>query len=200
MDNTGITPVMNMGGNDGMGMGAGAWIFGLIVLLALFNGGFGGNNGNSNAIQADVQRGFDAQNLQAQTRDIMGAVTSGTAQTIAASTANASNAINAIKDGNANIIREFGNVETALTALAGKQQECCCSTLRAIDGVNYANAMNTQKILDALSANRIADLQNKVNALELQQAVAGVVRYPNAFVYSSGTNPFCPSTGTTAGA
>ena len=195
---TGITPVMNMGGNDGFGNG-GIWLFGLLILLALFNGGFGGNN-NANAIQADVQRGFDAQNLQAQTRDIMGAVTSGTAQTIAASTANASNAINAIKDGNANIIREFGNVETALTALAGKQQECCCSTLRAIDGVNYANAMNTQKILDALSANRIADLQNKVNALELQQAVAGVVRYPNAFVYSSGTNPFCPSTGTTAGA
>ena len=196
---TGITPVMPVGGmGDGMGMGGGAWIFGLIVLLALFNGGFGGNNGNSNAIQNDINRGFDSQNLQAQTRDIMGAVTSGTAQTIAASTANATNAINAIKDGNASIIREFGNVETALTALAGKQQECCCSTLRAIDGVNYANAMNTQKILDALSSNRIADLQNKVNALELQAAVAGVVRYPNAFVYSAGNNPFCPGTTTPA--
>ena len=199
MDTTGITPVMPIGGaNDGMGMGAGAWIFGLIVLLALFNGGFGGNNGNSNAIQNDINRGFDSQNLQAQTRDIMGAVTSGTAQTIAASTANASNAINAIKDGNANIIREFGLIENTLTALAGKQQECCCSTLRAIDGVNYANAMNTQKILDALSANRIAELEGKLNALELQAAVAGVVRYPNSFVYSAGTNPFCPSTGTTA--
>ena len=202
MDNTGITPVMPVGGmGDGMGSGF-AWIFGLIVLLALFNGGgaFGGN-GNTNAIQADVNRGFDNQNLQAQTRDIMAAVTNGTAQTIAASTANASNAINAIKDGNASIIREFGNVETALVSLSAKQQECCCSTLRALDGVNYANAMNTQKILDALSANRIAELEGKLNALELQQAVAGVVRYPNAFVYSSGTNPFCPGTttgGTTA--
>ena len=194
---TGITPVMNMGGNDGFGNG-GIWLFGLLILLALFNGGFGGNN-NANAIQADVQRGFDAQNLQAQTRDIMGAVTSGTAQTIAASTANASNAINAIKDGNANIIREFGNVETALTALAGKQQECCCSTLRAIDAATFASAQNTQKILDALSANRIAELEGKINALQLQAAVAGVVRYPTTFAYDAGTNPFC-SGGTTAGA
>lgn len=193
---TGITPVMNMGGNDGFGNG-GIWLFGLLILLALFNGGFGGNN-NANAIQADVQRGFDAQNLQAQTRDIMGAVTSGTAQTIAASTANASNAINAIKDGNANIIREFGNVETALTALAGKQQECCCSTLRAIDAATFASAQNTQKILDALSANRIAELEGKINALQLQAAVAGVVRYPTTFAYDAGTNPFC--SGAAAGA
>ena len=200
MDNTGITPVMPIGGaNDGMGMGAGAWIFGLIVLLALFNGGFGGNNGNSNAIQNDINRGFDSQNLQAQTRDILASVTNGTAQTIAASTANASNAINAIKDGNANIIREFGNVETALTALAGKQQECCCSTLRAIDAATFASAQNTQKILDALSANRIAELEGKINALQLQAAVAGVVRYPTTFAYDAGTNPFCSgSTGTTA--
>lgn len=195
MDTNGITPVMPLGGGDGMNNGM--FLFGLIVLLALFNGGFGGNN-NANAIQADVQRGFDAQNLQAQTRDIMGAVTSGTAQTIAASTANASNAINAIKDGNANIIREFGNVETALTALAGKQQECCCSTLRAIDAATFASAQNTQKILDALSANRIAELEGKINALQLQAAVAGVVRYPTTFAYDAGTNPFC--SGTTAGA
>ena len=204
MDNTGITPVMPVGGmGDGMGSGF-AWIFGLLVLLGLFNGnGIGAGNGNTNAIQADVNRGFDNQNLQAQTRDIMAAVTNGTAQTIAASTANASNAINAIKDGNASIIREFGNVETALTALAGKQQECCCAQLRAIDAATYAASQNTQKILDALATNRMADMQNQINALQLQAAVAGVVRYPMISTYSSGTNPFCPGTttsGTGAGA
>ena len=178
-------------------------IFGLLILLGLFNGGFGGGfGGNSNAVQADVNRGFDNQNLQAQTRDILSAVTNGTAQTIAASTQNAANAITAIKDGNASIIREFGNVETALTALGGKQQECCCEQLRAIDGVNYNAAMNTaainanttaqtQKILDVITGNRMADMQARINALELQQAVAGVVRYPMASTYSSGCNPFC---------
>lgn len=195
MDTNGITPVFPMGNNDGMN--GGMWLFGLLILLALFNGnGIGGNSGNSNAIQNDINRGFDSQNLQAQTRDIMGAVTSGTAQTIAASTANASNAINAIKDGNAALIREFGNVETALVSLSAKQQECCCSTLRAIDAATYASSQNTQKILDALSANRMAEMQSRINALELQAAVAGVVRYPNSYVYSAGTNPFCPGTTT----
>lgn len=208
MDNTGITPVMPMGD---MGGSSFMWVFGLIVLLALFNGsGFSGGNGNSNAIQNDINRGFDSQNLQAQTRDILGAVTGGTSQTIAASTANATNAINAIKDGNASLIREFGNVENALTALGGAQQQCCCNILRSIDEVNYNAALNTasinatttaqtQKILDLLTTNRMADMQNQINALQLNAAVAGVVRYPMTYVYSAGTNPFCPGTTTSTG-
>ena len=189
--------------NDGFGFGGGMGIFAFFILALLFGGNGWGNNGNnSNAIQADVNRGFDNQNLQAQTRDILGAVTSGTAQTIAASTANATNAINAIKDGNAGIIREFGNVETALTALAGKQQECCCSQLRAIDSVNYNGAINTasinanttaqtQKILDAITGNRMADMQNQIDQLRLNSAMSGVVRYPQAITYGAGPSPFC---------
>jgi len=187
-------------------MDSGFGMFGFLILALLFmnGGGFGwnGGNGNSNAIQADVNRGFDNQNLQAQTRDILGAVTSGTAQTISASTANAQNAINAIKDGNASIIREFGNVETALTALAGKQQECCCSQLRAIDSVNYNGALNTasinatttaqtQKILDAITGNRMAEMQNQIDQLRLSNSLAGVVRYPQAITYGAGPSPFC---------
>lgn len=194
----GITPVMNVGnGSDAFGFGGGGlWLFAILALMWGGNGGlFGRDNGASNAIQNDINRGFDNQNLQAQTRDILSAVTNGTAQTIAASTANASNAINAIKDGNAALIREFGNVETALTALSGKQQECCCNILRAIDGVNYNQAMNTasinanttaqvQKIYDLIQQNTISALQNRVNNLELQNAVAGVVRYPTTTAYS----------------
>ena len=206
MDSTGITPVMpvgNAGYGDGFGFGGGSglWLFAILALLWGGNGFFGGN-GNSNAVQADVNRGFDNQNLQAQTRDILGAVTSGTAQTIAASTANATNAINAIKDGNAALIREFGTVETALTALGGTLQECCCNQLRAIDGVNYNSAINTaaikeailldgQKTRELLTSNKIEALQAKVNSLELANAVSNVVRYPTASVYTSGTNPFC---------
>lgn len=206
MEGTGIQPVMPMGGSGDFGFGgSGLWLFAILALMWGGNGFFG-NSGNSNAIQADVNRGFDNQNLQAQTRDILSAVTSGTAQTIAASTANASNAITAIKDGNASLIREFGNVENALTALGGKQQECCCSTLRAIDSVNYNNAINTasinanttagiQKVLDALAANKIEELQSKVNSLELAQAVSGVVRYPTSYSYSAGPSPFCSGCG-----
>lgn len=139
--------------------------------------------------QPMMQRGFDNQNLQAQTRDILGAVTGGTAQTIAASTQNAANAITAIKDGNASLIREFGNVETALTGLAGQMQQCCCSQLRAIDGVNYNTTVQIQKVLDAIAGNRMADMQNQINALQLQNAMSGVMRFPNAWTYAGGVFP-----------
>lgn len=188
-------------------MDSGFGMFGFLILALLFLGGgngfgWGNGNGNSNALQADVNRGFDNQNMMAQTRDILGAVTNGTAQTIAASTANATNAINAIKDGNAGIIREFGNVETALSALSGKQSECCCNTLRAIDSVNYNGAINTaainatttaqtQKILDALAQNKIQSLESQVSQLQLANAMAGVVKYPQAITYGAGPSPFC---------
>lgn len=79
-----------------------------------------------------------------------------------------------------------------------------CETLRAIDGVNYNGALNTasinatttaqtQKILDALAANKIEALQGKVSELQLAQAMQGVVRYPSSWAYSAGPSPFCPN-------
>ena len=203
MDTTGITPVMPVGGNDGMFGGNGFMgIFGLLILVGLLNGGFGGFGGGNQqyATRDQVQNGFDTQNMQMQTSGILSAVTSGTAQTIAASTQNAANAITAIKDGNAALIREFGNVETALTALGGQSQECCCNILRAVDGVNYNGAINTaainanttaqvQKILDAIMGNRMADMQSQINALQLQAATANVLRFPNAWTFNGGVFP-----------
>ena len=179
METNGITPVMPIG-DGAVGGGSFMWIFGLIVLLALFNGGgFGfGGNGNTNALSADMQRGFDTQNLQAQTRDIM-----------STSNLNSSNIINAVKDGNAAMIREFGTVETALSTLGSQMQNCCCETLRSIDGVNYNTTVQIQKVLDAIAGNRMADMQNQINALQLQNAMTGVLRFPNAWTYNGGVFP-----------
>jgi hypothetical protein len=198
--------------NGGWGdSGAFMWIFALLILA---NGGFGGygNNGAVNALNADMQRGFDTQNLQAQTRDILGAVTGGTAQTIAASTANATNAINAIKDGNASLIREFGNVETALTALSGKQQECCCNIQQLIQATsaatdaqiarnNYDAAMRDaatnanftaqiQSVKDMIAQDKIEALQSQVSQLQLAQATSGMLKFPSSWTYGAG--PFPP--------
>ena len=203
MDNsTGITPVMPMG--DGFGGGnAFIWIFGLLILLGLFNGnGFGVGGGNSNAIQNDINRGFDNQNLQAQTRDILAATTSGTAQAVAATNQTFHDTLGIIQNRYDELARDISGLAVGQANLLAKENECCCASLRAIDGVNYNAAMNTaainanttaqtQKILDAIQGNRMADMQAKINALELQQAVAGVVRYPMASTYSSGGNPFC---------
>ena len=203
MDTTGITPVMNIGNDGGMFGGNGFMgIFGLLILVGLLTGGFGGfgGGGQQYATRDQVQNGFDTQNMQMQTAGILNAVTNGTAQTIAASTANATNAINAIKDGNASLIREFGNVETALTALGGQSQECCCNILRAIDGVNYNNAINTaainanttaqvQGLKDMIYQDKIETLQNQISALQLQAATANVMRFPNMYTYNGGVFP-----------
>lgn len=191
------------GGGDGM-MGF-MWIFALLILA---NGGFGCFGGFGNglagnlATQNDVQRGFDTQNLQSQTRDILSAVTSGTAQSIAAVNDTFHDTVNALSDKYSELQRDIAGLAVGQANLLARENECCCSTLRAIDGVNYNNAMNTasintnttaqaQKILDAITSNRIDELQSKVSALELQNAVAGVVRYPNTLAYSAGPSPFC---------
>ena len=186
--------------NDGMGGWNGMiWLFAILALFS--NGGFGfGGNGNTNALQADMQRGFDTQNLQTQTAGILNAVTSGTSQTIAASTANASNAITAIKDGNAALIREFGNVETALTALGGTVQSCCCDIKQAIMQNNYDGAMRDaatnanftaqiQSVKDMIAQNKIEALQAQVSQLQLAQATSGMLKFPNSWTYGAGFFP-----------
>ena len=207
MDSTGITPVMPMGGDGGFGLNGLGGIFALLVLLGLFNGGgFGfGGNGNTNALSADMQRGFDNQNTMAQTRDILTAVTGGTAQTIAASTQNAANAINAIKDGNASLIREFGTVESALTGLAGEMQNCCCGIKQQIMQNNYDAAMRDaatnasftaqiQSVKDMMAQDKIEALQAQVSQLQLQAATSNVLRFPNAWTYAGGVFPPVQST------
>ena len=197
--------LMTGAGNGGFGFGGGGWesmIF-LFAILALMGGGFGGWGGGNNmfgyqpqyATQDFVQNGFNFNNLLDGNRDIMNAIQRDTYDTITA-----------IKDGNASMIREFGNVETGLSDLAANTQKCCCDILRATDQINYNAAMNTasinattteqtQKILDAIQQNKIADLQNQVNQLQLQSQLAGVVRYPNGFTYNAGQSPFCGGNG-----
>ena len=206
---------LSNGGFGGFGGGFEGLIY-LAVIAAMFGGGFGfGGFGGGNAAamagmatQADMQRGFDNQNTMAQTRDILGAVTGGTAQTIAASTANATNAIEAIKDGNAALVREFGTVETALTALSGSMQSCCCDVKQAVMQNNYDAAMRDAatnanftaqiaSVKEQISQNKIEALQAQINQLQLQNAMSGVLKFPNAWTFAGGNFP--PIT-TTAGA
>ena len=202
MDSTGITPVMNMGNDGGFGLNGLGGIFALLILLGIFNGGFGGfgSNGGVNTLNADMQRGFDQQNTMYQTGNILNAVTNGTAQTIAASTQNAANAITAIKDGNASLIREFGTVETALTGVAGQLQSCCCDIKQQVMQNDYNGAMRDaatnasftaqiQSVKDMIYQNKIEALQAQVSALQLQSATANVVRFPNAYTFNGGVFP-----------
>lgn len=46
-----------------------------------------------------------------------------------------------------------------------------------------------QKTRDLIQANKIEQLQGRINQLELAQATAGVVRYPTSVAYSAGYSP-----------
>lgn len=108
-------------------------------------------------------------------------------------------------------VNQFQQLGAAVANAASQNALGQCETQRAIDGVNYNLAQSTacinantteqtQKILDAIAGNRMADMQAQINALQLQQALCGVVRYPNATTYTAGTNPYfagncgCPTT------
>lgn len=192
--------LMNRDGEGCNGWGGMIWLF---AILALMGGGFGGfGGGNGNAIQADVNRGFDNQNLQAQTRDILGAVTNGTAQSVAATNQVYHDVVSYVGDKYGELQRDIAALAVGQANMLANQNSCCCSIQRAIDGVNYNAAMNTasinanttavgQKILDTIMGNKIDEMQNRINQLELAQAMNGVVRYPNGFTYNAGNSPFC---------
>lgn len=206
MDSTGITPVMPVGGGGGdFGFGgSGLWLFAILALMWGGNGFFGGNSnlGYRPATAEDVNNGFNFNDLQNQNRDIVTAITNGTAQSVAATNQTFHDTLAAFNDKYSELARDIASLGVGQANLLAKEQECCCAQLRAIDGVNYNAAMNTaainanttaqtQKILDALAQNKIDALQSKVNQLELQNAVAGVVRYPTLSAYNAGANPFC---------
>lgn len=202
MENGGLTAsdvaLLNDGGM-GNGWGGMIWLF---AILAMMGGGFGGFGGNGNAIQADVNRGFDNQNLQAQTRDILGAVTSGTAQTVNAANQVYHDVVGYVGDKYAELQRDVAGLAVGQANVLANQNECCGSIKTLIQQMNYDAAMRdaatnanitaqTQKILDALTESKIAAMQDRINQLELKDQLAGVVRYPNGYTYTAGNNPFC---------
>lgn len=196
MENGGIQPVMNVGSgyNDGFGFGgSGLWLFAILALMWGGNGGFFGNNnlGFRPSTAEDVNNGFNFAELQQETRDILSTVNSTAAATTAAVNQAKYDNINVAKDIQNNLTAQLSEIKMTQANTLAHQNECCCSVLRAIDASNANTIAQVQKVLDTISANKIEALQSKVNALELAQAVSGVVRYPNSMAYNAGTSPFC---------
>ena len=184
--------VANLDGNcnnNGWGADGGWWI--LIILFAIFgwggNGfGWGGNNGRDGypcATQADVRAAVDQQTLISK---------------IDQQTYGLSSTFTALND---NLNSNFRTIDNAICTLGYQNQQgfnnlghqisdFCCTTQRAIDGVNYnlatqtnaiQNAMcnntrdiidnqnsNTRSILDFLVNDKIATLQSENQNLKLK--------------------------------
>ena len=196
-----------MGRSDGLfGGGSGGGLLFAILLIVLFmgNGAWGAGRGafGTEAIQNQMQQGFDNQNTMANQRETLAAVNAGTASAVAATNQTFHDMLGVFADKYNEITRDISGLQVGQANMLANQNSCCCQTLRALDNVNFNAAQNTaainatttaqtQKILDALAQNKIDELQSKVSALELAQATAGVVRYPNGWTYTAGTSPFC---------
>lgn len=198
------------GGNSfGFGGGDGGLFAILLIVLLMGGGAWGmGNRGQfgTEAIQNQMQQGFDNQNSMANQRELLAAVNAGTSQSVATANQVYHDLASYIGDKYAELDRDVLGISSTLQQVMANQNQCCCSTLRAIDGVNYANAQNTaainanttaavQKVLDAITENKVEALQGRINQLELNNAVAGVVRYPTTFSYNAGQSPFCSGCG-----
>ena len=212
--------VANLDGNCNNGWGAdGGWLWIIVVFALLFgwggNGfGFGGNrnDGYPCATQADVRAAVDQQTLISK---------------IDQQTYGLSSTFTALND---NLNSNFRGIDNAICTLGYQNQQgfnelghqisdCCCTTQRAIDGVNYnlatqtnaiQNAMcnntrdiidnqnsNTRSILDFLVNDKLATLQAENQNLKLKASQAEQNTYlvnalrPCPIPSYSVPNPFC---------
>lgn len=162
----------NFGGN-------GSWWIILLFLFAMGGGGFGfGGFGGANGAltRAEMQQGFDTAEI---TRKLDG---------MSYGIADATYALNN------SITNEGRSMQMQLA-------DCCCSTKVMIGELAAQNDRNTCAITTAIHAegeqtralireNEIQSLRDKVQALEMDRAMCGVVRYPNQITYATNCNPF----------
>lgn len=194
MENYSLSDIGAVTSGAGFGGGNSAWV--LIILFALIFGGagFGGYGRNdfgqyaTAASQTEILLGQQFQNLDNKIDRLSNGI------------ADATFALNNTVHNAQDVVA--GAVTTEGRAMQSQLADCCCTTQRNIDSVrfdmsNYACGIkendnaNTQKILDVLAQNKIETLQGRINQLELQSALCGVVRYPNQMAYNAGTSPFC---------
>ena len=211
--------------NDDWGGNSFMWIFALLILAGGgFGNGFGwGNNGYANgfanaigyenlATSNEVQRGFDNQNLQAQTRDILAAVNNGTAQTVAATNQTFHDNLAAMQSMYNETARDIAALAVGQANALANQNACCCDTKMLIQSTasdtnaqiarnNYDAAMRDaatnanftaqiQGVKDMIAQNKIEAQAQRIQALELQNAMSGVLRFPQSWSYGAG--PFPP--------
>ena len=188
MDNYSLADIRAATGAEENGWGGGGawWI--IILFLFMFGmggGGWGwGNRGNDALTRAEMQQGFDTQEI---TRKLDG-INYGMCDGFYAQ--------------NTTMLNGFAGVTSAVRDAQFAAQQCCCETNRNIDSVRYDAQKNTCDITTAIHAegeatraliqkNEMQNLRDRLQQMELREAMCGVVRYPMATTYTSGGNPFC---------
>lgn len=184
---------------NGWGNGNNEWWI-LILFLFFFMGG-NGFNGRQCVTTDDMQNQFNFASLERQNNEIT-ANSRQVAYDLSNDIAQLGFALNtAVRDAWSGLNENIRDSQSLIQGLGANVEQCCCTTNRNIDSVRYDAALNTrdimkndcdntQKILDAIAGNRMADMQNQINQLQLQSALCGVMRYPMATTYTAGYAPY----------
>ena len=127
------------GNNGGNGMFGSDAIWAIILFAMIFgyggNGGFGGYGGNGALTRAELYDGFAMQNIDSAVRGVQ--------QGICDSTYALNNSLMSGFHGVDSAICNLGyQTQAGFNTLGHQISDCCCTTQRAIDGVNYNMATN----------------------------------------------------------
>ena len=167
----------NRGCDDGLFGGSGSWVFFLFFLLAWGNGGmFGMGNrgmvGEAVATNADLQRGFDTQNIVNK----LDGINNGLCDGFYAVNTGMLNGFHGVDNA---LCNGFYTVNNAIQQARFDSQQCCCETNRNIDALRYESAKNTCDIVNAIkedgaatralmTQNTIQELRDQLQAAQLQ--------------------------------
>lgn len=181
------------GGFGGLGGWGGDWLA-IIVLAALFGGGFGyggfgGFGGAGGGVFGEVQRGFDTQGINNKLNGIENGLCDGFYAQNTNTLNGFSGVQNALCQGFSGVnatINQVGNsinqgicnlgynVQGGFNEVAHQIGDCCCQTQRAIDGVNYNLATQSCETRRAIedSTNRVLGFltDQKIDSLRAENA------------------------------
>lgn len=168
----GVMPVYNVGENsEDNDMMGGSWIW-IILLFFLFGSGngFGGKN-DANGLQSAISNDFLYTNLN-------NSINTGFTQLVNGQFGLSKELCQGFS-GVQNGISTLGyQTQAGFQTLGSQMASCCCETNRNIDAVRYENAkntcdiitagnMNTQRIVDTITANEINTLRTDLQAAQL---------------------------------
>ena len=170
-------------GNDGAFGGNGAWWIIILFLFVFMGGGLWGNRQGdygqyaTAATQQEILYGQQFGQLNDRLNNISNGICDSTF------------ALNS-------------SITSEGRALQSQLAECCCENRLATANLGAQSEKQTCDIINAIHAdgeatrqliqtNEIQSLRDKVSALEMDNRMYGVVRYPIGYSYNAGPSPFC---------
>lgn len=177
-------------GNDCDGWGGGSWWIIVLFLFAFMGGGFGWNRQGefgqyaTAASQQEILFGQHFGQLNDRLTNIgngicnLGYDMQGNIGQLGKEMALAQGATNTT------VMQTANDLQRQLA-------DCCCTTQRAIDGVNANLEAKFAALTKSQLEQRIAEQSARIASLEMDNRMYGVVRYPNGYSYNAGPSPFC---------